>query len=73
MTGIDLPLTRRPRRTLPPRRTAYRWLDYIRNSALDVPTVSRFAGLIAVTRACSTITAGSILPIRKSARPSRRR
>src|SRR6476620_9972404 len=25
------------------------WLDYIRNNAIDVPTVGRFAGVLAVT------------------------
>jgi hypothetical protein len=49
MTGNDLPLlaaraelNRRGDPTID-------WLDYIRNAGLDVPTICRFAGLLAVT------------------------
>ena len=49
------------------------WLDYIRSERLDVPTVARFAGMIAVT-ACVFYDHGRFdfcLP--KIARPSRPR
>ena len=49
MTGTDLPLlaaraelNRRGEPTID-------WLDYVRNSAIDIATVCRFAGMLAVT------------------------
>jgi hypothetical protein len=49
MTGPDLPLLAARAKLLCRAEPTLTWLDYVRNSAIDLPTVGRFAGLIAVT------------------------
>jgi hypothetical protein len=49
MTGSDLPLIAARAELCRHGEPHIDWLDYVRNSAIDIPTVCRFAGLLAVT------------------------
>lgn len=49
MIGIELPLLAARAELCRRGEPHIDWLDYVRNSAIDIPTVARFGGLIAVT------------------------
>ena len=49
MIGIELPLLAARAELCRRGEPHIDWLDYVRNSAIDIPTVCRFAGMIAVT------------------------